>query len=302
YTADRLTQAMTNRLRPSRLSPFSSPNYPREVRKAGPWAATAMTRWPASAPPARPAPAGVGGMRPAEARPLASTPWLAGTLAPLLFLLPLLAAGCNGSGLQASLHPASLEAPAASIRTPQARSVALAGAGGEWLDFVAVHEGSAASLRLAPLQRATDSPLGRPPRMEARIYRVADLPVNTNRAGYLRLYGGRGGVTTLPRALVPLAGDGRTFRLSGAGPSRLWIDLRLPRGLERGRWRTALEALSPEGEVLARLPIEILAHGFDLPEQRSLIVSGTLDWERLAALWPDAFSSLSPTLLSRTDI
>src|SRR5690606_9650263 len=28
----------------------------------------------------------------------------------------------------------------------------------------------------------------------------------------------------------------------------------------------------------------------------------TLDWERLAALWPDAFGSLSPTLLSRTDI
>lgn len=224
-----------------------------------------------------------------------------GPLALFVLIIPF-GAGCGlgGGGVGRSwLHATDLHPQPGS--TPATR-VTLSGAGGEWLDFVALHQGEAVTLRVRPLQRIGGG--AEPQALEARLYRVAEVQANTNHAGYLRLHGGGGGVTNLPRALVPLEGDAGTFHLPSqarSGEAKLWIDLAVPRGLDRGAWRTALEALSENGRVLATLPIELGSHGFDLPLERSLVVSAPLDWNRLVSLWPDRFRGTSPTLLSRSD-
>ena len=183
-----------------------------------------------------------------------------------------------------------------------ASRVALSGAGGEWLDFTAEHEGESVGLRVGPLRGVVMGDAVTAP-ANARIYRVADVPVDTNSAGYLRLYGGAGNRTQLPRALMALEEVEGSFRLppGQSAPTRLWIDLELPRGLPRGKWRATLEAIAENGRVLATLPVEIASHGFDLPRERTLVVSAPLEWDALVALWPETFAAVSPTLLSRRE-
>jgi hypothetical protein len=53
--------------------------------------------------------------------------------------------------------------------------------------------------------------------------------------------------------------------------------------------------------VLASLPLNVTSHGFDLPMERTLVISAPLTWDRLAALWPAEFAGATPRLLSRRD-
>ncbi|MEL7237279.1 MAG: hypothetical protein AAGK78_00335, partial [Planctomycetota bacterium] len=77
------------------------------------------------------------------------------------------------------------------------------------------------------------------------------------------------------------------------------LDLRLPEGLERGRWQMALELLDRRDRVVERLRVDIFAHGFDLPRSRNVALSASLPWDRLQAVWPRAFAELDPLNVSR---
>ena len=207
------------------------------------------------------------------------------------------------------------------------------GAGGEWLDATFEVTGPASSLRVGPLlpvdiaSTAVDSPDGRvvkpglakilPRRLgpgEVNCYRVIETPFDTNSAGYLRLVGGTGSIGTLPRALVPLPTTGDTFDLPTRPDRRrderyappptsikLWLDLRLPRGIERGRWHCHVDLLDDRGRAMERRTIAIDSYGFDLPSRRSVAMIGTLPFNRLAAAFPGDFAGLAPDLLSRRD-
>ena len=185
---------------------------------------------------------------------------------------------------------------------PASNHVALRGAGGEWLDFLVQEGADATALRVAPLQRIDKAAPPQP--IHARIYQVADVQSDTNRAAYLRLYGGAGGKVRLPRALLPLTLADGTFQLPAeirGQRGRFWIDLEVPRGIERGRWQTTLSALDERGRAISTLRVELETHGFDLPVERSLIISAPVEWDRLVALWPEEFRGISPALLARTD-
>ena len=222
------------------------------------------------------------------------------TQRPILLRLALLLASLAALTGCAANRTASLVARplAADGAAPDVAGVALSGAGGEWLDLTFAARGDATAVRVLPLtgERGESIPL------ETRLYRVVDVPADLNHAAYLRLHGGDGRLASLPRVLVPLdrAGDGWTLP-PGDGETRLWLDLRLPPGLARGRWRTAVRAVGPGGGTLAELPVTVQSHGFDLPDRPRLAVVGELPWDRLGALWPADFGDVSPRLLSRTD-
>lgn len=217
-------------------------------------------------------------------------------------LMSLLIAGCVRPTAQLRESPlfdrSAPLAPADDTPTPGA--IELKGAGGEWLDFTITCAGSATRLRLAPLRLEG---AGQATAAQWQAYRVEELPADLNRAAIHRFYGGEsaGEMKSFPAALVPLppASDG-AFKVNPAigKPVMLWVDIQVPRSLGRGEWRTQVEALGPDGDVLARLPIALVSHGFDLPKSRSLTISGTAAWEKLQ----EGFGvdrAINPELLSR---
>lgn len=173
--------------------------------------------------------------------------------------------------------------------------IVLFGAGGEWLEMVVEVSGDATRLRVAPLTSGLDAI---PP--ATRAYRIVDLPFDTNRADYVRLTGEAGGRVEMPRALVPLAGDGRTFDLP-VGSAKIWIEFRLPPGLTMGNWHSELQAISPDGEMLDRLPIRVASHGFDLPYEPTLTAIATLSEGELSTVFPGEFSEQTFRSIRRSD-
>ena len=199
--------------------------------------------------------------------------------------------------------------------------VQLAAAKNEWTSFVLqVGPRTSAkgySLRVGELKQ-TSSPAGAVvPRVNVSVAQVLSMPVDVNRAGYVRHTGQEAARGELPRALLPMAAgaDGAVdlARLRDASrptdpsatarpaePVLLWVDVRIPEDAPAGEYETTCDALS-NGQVVASVPVKLKVHDFALPAERHLQVVGRLRWEDLERLYPDRFEAIRARLINRNE-
>lgn len=188
--------------------------------------------------------------------------------------------------------------------------VVLAGARNETLGFaLSVNTAQLqprGTIRLAPLVSVNDPSVSiQPDALE--VGQVLSLPVDLNRAGYIRQSGNTDArVELLPRAILPLrASKGivsiESLRRDSNNPL-LWIDLAVPTSTPPGDYRGSIELVDAAGKtVVASLPIRLTIYDLVLPDQRSLNVMGQVQWSQLERHFTDAFEAITPKLMNRTD-
>ena len=148
-------------------------------------------------------------------------------------------------------------------------------------------------------------------------YQVLGMPVDANRAGFVRHTGLKGASRTLPRALLPVPMDNGTINVSALRdpseplkpssriglsdePATVWIDITIPASAKPGKYATTID-LMRDGEKLESTPLTINVYDFVLPDERRLHMVGRIEWESLEALYPDLFENITPPLMSRGD-
>ena len=156
------------------------------------------------------------------------------------------------------------------------------------------------------------------PAQSVSAYQALPMPVDTNRAGYVRQTGSSSGQRQLPRALLPMNCVGGVVDLSrlrspghpfdpqshveGDQPVIIWIDLHVPRNAAAGDYaiRCDVEAVSG-GPPAAGGRGTLHVYDFAIPEDRHLLMVSAVDWDRLEELYPDAFEAITPRLVNRTE-
>ena len=171
----------------------------------------------------------------------------------------------------------------------------------------------------------------RPPRLQGgdaavtagafEVRQILAMPVQANRAGYVRHTGMSAAAAELPRALLPVehrdgviplrglrrdaaprAADDRPAAFAASAPPRLWLDLHIPPGTSAGDYNGSLELFENDARrPLATLPLNLTVYDFDLPEDRHLQIVGLLSWEALVRQYPGQFENVTPRLLARNE-
>ncbi|MCS7032821.1 MAG: hypothetical protein NZ561_02375, partial [Phycisphaerae bacterium] len=169
------------------------------------------------------------------------------------------------------------------------------------------------SLRIRPPARDEQISLD-PDRF--RVYQILPMPVDVNRAGYVRHTGLSGDRTTMPRALLPVTADRGIINLSslrnpadplnpssrflGSGqPAMIWVDIRIPPETPPGDFRFAVELNDTRTSAISSVPVRLTVHDFVLPDERHLVLCGLIDWSALTRNFPDRFESVRPMRLGR---
>ena len=151
-----------------------------------------------------------------------------------------------------------------------------------------------------------------------RAYQILSLPIDVNRAGYVRHTGMPASSRVLPRALLPLAvNDGKInlsaardprnptspqSRAGGSDPILLWIEVRVPPEAKAGSYNAKLDVLeSGNKKPVAHAVVRHIVYDFVLPDERHLHLVGQLDWASLQRLFPDRFEAITDRLLNRSD-
>ena len=183
----------------------------------------------------------------------------------------------------------------------------LAGARNETLGFaVRLERGTldpASTLRLTDLARA-DAAGPALPATAAELGQVVPLPVDFNRAAYVRQSGEAVAARSVPRAVVPLPAGKVTLsslRPETDGATLLWVDLAVPEATAPGDYAGSVDVVDPAGRAVARLPIRLTIYDLVLPFTRSLNVVGRVSWDALTKQFPDAFEAITPKLINRRD-
>lgn len=182
--------------------------------------------------------------------------------------------------------------------------VRISAARNEWVSFsIRVAGKSASHLRLTP-PKAEGGLSIEPGCFSA--YQVLSMPVDTDRAGYIRQTGGSVGVRRLPRALIPLpCYDGLvdlTNLHESDGPAVIWIDVHVPTDTVAAQYQMACQILSSDqSRVLSTLGVSMQVYDFVLPDDRHLAMVSQIDWDSLMRLYPDQFEGITPRLIHRGD-
>lgn len=236
-------------------------------------------------------------------------------------LLSVFTAGCDGFGPKASDSRTGTTPPAAvtvigPIRASRFEGgrltavdgpLALAGARSETLGFAVRLE--RATLDPASTLRLTDfAPAGGAgpvlPSSAGELGQVLPLPVDFNRAAYVRQSGAAVDERSVPRAVVPLPA-GRVplsaLRPETDGATILWVDLAVPEATAPGDYVGSVDVTDPAGRAVARLPVRLTVYDLVLPFKRSLNVVGSVSWDALTKQFPDAFEAITPKLINRID-
>ncbi|HEX8340745.1 MAG TPA: hypothetical protein VF624_07545 [Tepidisphaeraceae bacterium] len=149
-----------------------------------------------------------------------------------------------------------------------------------------------------------------------RAYQVLPVPVDVNRAGFVRHTGMPAAVESLPRALLPLKIEGDAIPLGqlrdprapaksaarGAGSGQkllIWIDVRIPIATTAGLYNGRL--VVRRGSELASLRMDLDVLDFAVGDDRRLQMVGQLDWDTLRRHWPERFEVVRPHLLNRNE-
>jgi hypothetical protein len=226
--------------------------------------------------------------------------------------------GGNGSSISAaSLEPIDIDN---ALLPTDEKGLAVSGARNEWISF-AVRIAHVARGAGAPNLHLSVTPAISPENFAA--YQALPMAVNTNSAGYVRQTGMSAGTRQLPRALLPLACEDAVVDLStlrdAAHPfdikskpgaddaSIVWIDVHIPADAAPGEHTIECELTPPptasgaQPAALASLRGTLHVFDFAIPQDRNLLMVSGLDWERLQALYPDAFEAITPRLMNRND-
>ncbi|HVT88630.1 MAG TPA: hypothetical protein VHD56_07255 [Tepidisphaeraceae bacterium] len=148
-------------------------------------------------------------------------------------------------------------------------------------------------------------------------YQILSMPVDLNRAGYVRQTGLSAETRLLPRALLPLpVNDGRINLSAARDPDNptdpkaragtkavmLWIDLHIPPETPAGSYTGVCDLLATgEKAPVASLPVQLTVYDIVMPDERHLNMVGQIDWQNLTRLYPDRFEAVTPRLVNRTD-
>jgi hypothetical protein len=251
-----------------------------------------------------------------------------GVVAAAGIALSLVSCASNGGGNNAQHEASTAKIQAVNLSdlvapAPHDLPVTLAAAKNEWTSFevqvsglLAPTDKVAYTLRIQPLNlQSKNSSIGVE---NFSAYQILSMPVDVNRAGYVRHTGLSAATRLLPRALLPMQlNDGR-MNLSGAPrdpnkpadpnshagttPVMLWIDLHIPPEAPAGAYSAVCEILqSGIDKPVASVPINLNVYDFVLPDERHLNLVGQIDWESLQRLYPDRFEAVTPRLLNRKD-
>ena len=157
-----------------------------------------------------------------------------------------------------------------------------------------------------------------------KVYQVLPMPLDVNRAGYVRQTGLSVTAESLPRALLPVtARDGAIDLAALRDPARpadasatavdtdvlLWLDVRVGIDAAPGEYTGAFQYVVPPPAEDAKagptnqaaLKTSLTVADFVLPDDRHLTMAADVSWDRLRRLWPDRFEAARPRLLNRTD-
>jgi hypothetical protein len=213
----------------------------------------------------------------------------------------------------ASLQPIDLSDPA--HPHPLDPAVTLTAARNEWVSF-AVQIGGVGSdpfsLRLNPVRAQGAGTIL--PASCFSAYRVLPVPVDMDRAAYVRHTGLSVATRTVPRVLVPqtidAAGSITMAGNFGPGPTPasssippiVWIDVHVSELLAAGDYGGSLDLLQRgSAQPIASVPLHVAVQDFNLPHERHLQMVGRLSWERLEKLFPDRFETITPRWLNRRE-
>jgi hypothetical protein len=227
----------------------------------------------------------------------------------------------EGTVTPGRLSVVSLNDPVQAVVIEEGAS--LQGARNEWVSFTLQASGISASdrrvtmLRFTKLQHPDGHAIGAE-RFE--VQQVLPLPVDLNRAGFVRHTGLSAQARRLPRALLPVAMDsGGVVNLSalrdpaqptnpasragqGNQPVLLWVDLKLDPETEPGTYAGHVELLETGNDrPVGIVPVSLTVHDFVLPDERHLVMVSQVKWETLQRLWPDRFEAITPRLVNRSD-
>lgn len=263
----------------------------------------------------------------------------------LLCLLALSAAGCSmfGGGESTSAPLAELprlesstlgdasadSGTAAAQNAAPASAVTLEAARNEWTDFT-LHlskiPGSADyALRLRPFVPAGGAPGAAAPAptvglQNLEAYQVIAMPVDANRASFVRHTGRGVSATRLPRALLPLSAEQGIIPLTalrdpahandptsraGAATVELWIDVHVPPDLPAGQYQSTCEIVpigsksDKDAKALVALPVHLTVDNFSLPNERHLQMISQLGWDNLVEHYSADFETVTPRLVNR---
>ena len=148
-----------------------------------------------------------------------------------------------------------------------------------------------------------------------KLYQVMSMPVDANRAGYVRHTGLKATSRSMPRALLPVPITGENVNLAAlrdpteplkpAGrigisdePATLWLDVSIPPTATPGLYATTVEVLH-DGQRIDSAPLTVNVYDFVLPDERHLHMVGRIEWDSLEALYPDLFENITPSLMDR---
>lgn len=198
--------------------------------------------------------------------------------------------------------------------------IVLSAAKNEWTS-IAIHASRlpqmsgrrSVTIRLRPFESDNDGQIA-PENYWA--FQILSLPVNLNRAGFVRHTGLSAETRRMPRALLPLRMNDGVIDLSAArddddptnadgrlnDQAAFWIDVHIPPETVAGEY-TALCELSEAGakRPIYSVPVNLTVHDFVIPDERHLQMVTQLHWDTLLRLYPDRFEAVTDRLLNRTD-
>ncbi len=212
------------------------------------------------------------------------------------------------------LRALDLNPPVTPLALPGA--IELSAARNEWVSFsVEIGEDAAAQTPSARSLRLTSPTMAASANLSAlalpadvfTAWQIVAMPVDLNRASYVRHTGVTSDVAAQPRALLPLKSKDGTIALSQlrltkpAGAAQVWFDLHIPPGTPAGQYTSRCDLLDSHNAAVASVDLHLTVYDFSLPDEHHLQLLSPLDWTRLAALYPERFAGLRPTQLNRTE-
>jgi hypothetical protein len=151
-------------------------------------------------------------------------------------------------------------------------------------------------------------------------FQVIELPVDVNRAGFVRHTGLSVENRNLPRALIPVRHDKGSIDLRGlrspldptnpqsratsdrGEPVLVWLDLHIPPETKPGEYVGHVDVLEHRRDKpLASVAVRLVVHDFVMPDERHLQMISRLEWEDLQRLFPPQFEAVRPQYVTRND-
>lgn len=173
----------------------------------------------------------------------------------------------------------------------------------------------AITLRLKPLQLADAN--GQIDASNFSTWQILPMPIDLNRAGFVRHTGLSATQTLLPRALLPTACENGVANLSTSrdparptdpsakanlnDPLLFWVDLQIPPEARPGEYTATCDVMETDNpRPIASVPVRLTVHDFVLPDERHLVMTSVIAWESLKRLYP-RFETVEARLMSRND-